>query len=50
MRSDLHGSVSLQRSRHDYQPAVLQLLPLLKSDTGGRTNNGEGGGDGGRWQ
>ena len=38
----MHGS-----DRRGNEAAVLQLLPLLKSDTGGRTNNGEGGGDGG---
>ena len=40
----VHGS-----DRRGNEAAVLQLLPLLKSDTGGRTNGGEGEGDGG-WQ
>ena len=37
----VHGS-----DRRGNEAAVLQLLPLLKSDTGGRTNGGEGDG----WQ
>ena len=38
----VHGS-----DRRGNEAAVLQLLPLLKSDTGGRTNNG---GEGDGWQ